>query len=303
MSEAPKYIIYAPSYDENNGGCIVLHKLCHTLNQLGEKALLWPMSPTKRPRRRDRILAFIRPKPAAKPFLLCDDYDTPVATAEDLSDDCIVVYPEITAGNPVGCKNVVRWFLHKPGYHTGVIDYSENELYFVFADFCDDKAVNKDPGNRLFVVSRNPAYFNYRSDSRRGSCYLIRKGKGKEIVHDLEGSIKIDRLSHSEIAKIFNKTEIFYSYDEVTMYSQFAALCGCISVVIPTSYSSREEWVKDHPIAKNGVAYGLDDIEHAVHTQHRVGNYFDKLEAESLETVKEFIAKTSKVFACPRRRK
>lgn len=292
MSEAPKYIIYAPSYDENNGGCIVLHKLCHTLNQLGEKALLCPMSPTKRPRRRDRFLALFKPKPPPRPFLLCDDYDTPVATADDLSDNSIVVYPEIVAGNPVGCKNVVRWFLHKPGYHSGVIDYGENELYFIFDDFCDDKNINDNPDNKLRLTALNPAYYDHKNEFRSGSCYLIRKGKGKEIVHDLGGSIKIDRLSHSEIAEIFNKSEIFYSYDEATMYSQFAALCGCVSVVIPTSYSNRETWVEVHPISKFGIAYGLDDIEHAVATRTQVRGYFDNLELESTELVKSFIAKT-----------
>ena len=38
-----KYIIVAPSYDENNGGCVVLHKLCDLLNSQGEKAVLCPM--------------------------------------------------------------------------------------------------------------------------------------------------------------------------------------------------------------------------------------------------------------------
>ncbi len=38
-----KYIIVAPSYSVNNGGAIVLHKLCHIINQLDREAYLLPI--------------------------------------------------------------------------------------------------------------------------------------------------------------------------------------------------------------------------------------------------------------------
>ena len=45
----------------------------------------------------------------------------------DLSD-LIVIYPEIVFGNPLGAKNVVRWFLHNPGFFSGKIYYGQNTL-------------------------------------------------------------------------------------------------------------------------------------------------------------------------------
>lgn len=291
MINSPNYIIYAPSFNENNGGCIVLHKLCHMLNQLGEQAFLWPMERSYKKRRRDRILSYFKPES----FEVSKEFNTPIATAKDINDNSIVIYPEIVNGNPLKHKNVVRWFLHKPGYHTGKVEYGKNELYFIFDKFSDDPSINKNPENELFVVQLNQVYKNNNGD-RSGSCYLIRKSRNKEIVHDFNGSVKIDGMSHSENAAIFNKTEYFYCYDEMTMYSQFAALCGCISVVIPSCFDNREDWVKAHPISKYGIAYGMDDIEHAKSTSHLVREYFEDQESESLLTVKKFIVKTYDKF-------
>ncbi|MCK5424804.1 MAG: hypothetical protein KAI89_05485, partial [Emcibacter sp.] len=156
MNNRPNYIIYAPSFSENNGGCIVLHKLCHMLNQLGERAFLWPMEPVYKPRMRDRVLSFLKPKP----FEVNKEFNTPVATPKDLNDNSIVIYPEIINGNPLKHKNVVRWFLHKPGHHTGKVEYGENELYFIFDQYCDDPSLNNNPENELFLVQLNPAYKN-----------------------------------------------------------------------------------------------------------------------------------------------
>jgi len=279
------YIIHAPPYDENKGGPIALHKLCHLLNQLGERAYIYP-----RKKKKKRIF---QSRFRGRPFTLNPDFDTPVAEQHHL-ENALIVYPEVIAGNPLNAENVIRWFLHRPGYHTGKIDYGENELYFFFDKASDDPGINKNPDNQLFVIQLHPAYRNLGYE-RDGSCYLVRKGSDSSIIHNTKNSIKIDGLSHYEIAEIFNKKEIFYSYDEFTMYSQFAALCGCVSVVIPASFKNREEWVAKHPIAKYGVAYGVGDQAHAKTTQGLLQNYFAEQEIESLETVKQFI-KVSKDF-------
>jgi hypothetical protein len=286
MERRPNYIIYSSSYDENVGGSIVLHKLCHVLNQLGEHAYLWP----RKKKRYDLRWVLKR-----KNFEMCASFNTPFASSKHLKNS-IVVYPEIVSGNPLQAKNVVRWFLHRPGYHTGKINYGENELYFSFDEASDDSAINTNPDNRLTILSLNPAYKNQNRGGRFGSCYMMRKGEGRLLIHDVENSIRLDGMSHREIADVFNRTKIFYSYDEFTMYSQFAALCGCISVVIPASYKNRLEWVGKHPISKYGIAYGLDDIEHARETQYLVLEYFKDQERESMNTVKSFVSKTCNYF-------
>lgn len=45
-------------------------------------------------------------------------------------DSWAVVYPEIVAKNPMKAKNVIRWFLHYPGFHTGKINYAKRRVIF-----------------------------------------------------------------------------------------------------------------------------------------------------------------------------
>lgn len=286
------YIIYAPSYKEDSGGIIVLHKLCHLLNEMGEKAFLWPDRIGMKSTLRKRIRNSIMPKE----FVTVPEYNSPRANSSDLHEDSIVIYSETVAGNPLSARNVVRWLLHKPGFHSGVVEYGDNELYFVFDDNCIEPGYNIDPENKLFILGINSAYKNENKADRIGSCFMMRKGVGRQLIHDMEDSVQIDGFDHQLTAKTFNKVKYFYCYDEFTLYSQYAALCGCISIVIPETFNSRGDWVDKHPISKYGIAYGLGDIEHAVATQGLVADYFRDLENESQQTVSRFIEVTKKAF-------
>ncbi len=292
MGGRPTYIIYTPGYDENGGGSIVLHKLCHILNELGESALLWPMRPLNPQGLWRRLHDLIAPKRFnVSPSLL-----TPIAEKKKLDHEVIVLYPEIIPGNPLGACNVARWLLNKPGFLTGRMEFGRGDLYFKFDDFCDDLQVTGGNSQQLFLFSLNPCYQDKGNTNRSGSCYIFRKGKGRPLVHDLRDSVQIDGLSHEEIANIFNRTRVFYSYDEETMYSQFAAMCGCISIVIPASGKSREEWARGHRLSRYGIAYGLDDIDHAVTTKHLVHHYLRGLENEAAESVRRFVTRTYDYF-------
>ena len=292
MSTKPNFIIYAPPYKDDSGGIIVLHKLCHLLNEMGHQAYLWPNQLGVRPNLRKKIKNYLK-RPS---FITHPDYRTPIADKSVLTEKSIVVYSEVDYGNPLGAKNVIRWLLHKPGFHTGVTNFGKEELFFYFSEYFIDPAFNIDSANKMFVLSLNPAYTVGGSEERSGSCYLMRKGKGRTLIHDLSDSVQIDGLNHQETADIFRKSKYFYSYDEVTLYSQYAAMCGCISVVIPENYGSRADYVKKNPTAKNGIAYGLDDIDHAIKTQNKVAEYFGDLERESRESVARFAAVAQRHF-------
>jgi hypothetical protein len=284
LSNKPNFIIYAPPYKDDSGGIIVLHKLCHLLNELGHQAYLWPNQLGVRP----TLWKKIRRSLKTTPFHRNVEFNTPIADKTIFNNGSIVIYSEVDFGNPLSATNVVRWLLHKPGFHTGMVNYGKDELTFFFDDYCLEPGIPVDQDNKLFVLSLNSCYKTDGSKQRSGSCYMMRKGKGRQIVHDLTDSVQIDGLNHQETARIFRKSKYFFSYDELTLYSQYAALCGCISVVIPDKFNTRAEWVEKHPISKYGIAYGLDDIEHALQTQHKVAEYFFKLEAESRETVARF---------------
>lgn len=284
------YIIYAPSYDENKGGVIALHKLCDRINRQGNQAHLWPMPLALS--RFEKFQDFL----SLRKFATSPQLITPIATTDQMEPNSIVVYPEITSGNPLGAKNIVRWLLFKPGFFTGSANFGKDDMYFKFDDFCEAESVTDGTAQSLFTFTVNPCYFNPGETKRSGSCYMMRKGKGRTLEHDDDSSILLDNISHKKTAEIFRRTKTFYCYDEATMYSQFAAISGCVSIVMPQSYRSRADWVAAHPLSKYGIAYGIDDTAHAVSTMHRVSDYLKTLEVKSEATIVNFVKSTQEHF-------
>lgn len=306
MSPRLKYIIYAPHFDETSGGSIFLHLLTHRLNELGETALLWPWHASAQFSWRDWLRACLRkprlifqPSPCQRPWpqlQTAPDFITPQALRKDLIGDSIVIYPEVTLGNPLGAPNVVRWLLYTPGAKDP-FDFTEGELFFRAGEMSDLPNITGGAPD-LFVWYLNPVYRNENRPNRRGVCYTLRKGKDKPRIPETEheDAVCIDGLSHEETAEIFNSCSVFYSYDEATFYSQYAALCGCLSIIVPGQYTSREEWVAAHPLGRFGVAYGDDDRDHAVSTMGRVAEMLEEKSQESLRSVKAFIERTKDHF-------
>lgn len=287
------YIVYAPSYAPNNGGAIFMHELVRVLRELGERAFLWPMTPIYSSGLRGaakRVLS--RP-----PYRTAPGLEGAVARRPFLKGDNVVVYPEPVLGNPLGARNVVRWLLYKPGV-LHPYDFGPDELFFRAGEFCDVPEITGGAPD-LVLWKINPAYRNENRLGRKGVCYIVRKGMHKPRIPETEAAdaICIDGMTHEEANDVFNQCSVFYSYDEATMYSQFAALCGCLSVVIPGMYQSREAWVEAHELARYGVAYGLDDLEHAWQTRHRVEGLLKAEENKGRDTVRNFIALTRERFA------
>lgn len=270
------YIFYVPSYNENSGGVLAMHKLCHLLNETGHHAFLWKYDDD------DSLTTN-------------NCFNTPTIFKTDL-DEFIVIYMDIIAGNPLNASHVVRWFLQKPGFFTQEVRYGENELYFYFQKSFNDPKINPNSDHQLYIAHiRDDIYKETNFGRRSGSCYIIRKGKGKKLVHDLTDSIPIDGLSHDEIAKIFNEKEYFYSYDLYTAYAFFAAMCGCIPVVIPDEHISVKEWFDDEYL-RYGIAYGFDDVEYAYQTKHKIYDTLQILEEKAKEDVRKFIQKSQRFF-------
>lgn len=302
-----KFLICSPGYNPINGGAIALHKLCDLINIAGERAYLYPMVDNL------ELNKFNYPKVLFKffknqirstyrPFKVNQSFNTPVLknlnSIKNL-EDWIVVYPEITFGNPLNAKNVVRWMLHNPGFHTQKIYYQPNELYFKFNSAIEEFHF---PGsttslNELKVIHYPTEHYNIfgASENRKGTAYCLRKGANKEIVHDLNGSILIDGLSHEAVAKIFKQVKTFISYDTYTAYSIFAVLCGCQSVVIPDPGIEEEQW---YPNASDrfGLAYGFKNISKAEMTKHLVLEHITKEQKKSYSNVQKFIFECQSFF-------
>jgi len=302
-----KFIIFSPSYNEKSGGIVVLHKLCHILNELGHDAKLLPhreqfvIDKTNFFKTFEIFFKF-EIKSLFNGYKTNTSLNTPVVTSKQfpvIDDDTIVIYSELVLGNPLNAKNVVRWLLHQPGFHTGQVMYNPGELLFKFNSAIDDFHY---PGSKtskveLKVIHYPLEHYNLEntSSNRQGNAHCIRKGKDKKIIHDLNNSILVDHLSHAEVAKVFKRSEQFISYDTYTAYSIFAVLCGCESIVVPNDGESEEQWYPNET-DRYGLAYGFNNIERAKLTAHLVKEHIEKEEKKSLTNVKSCVREINQFF-------
>lgn len=292
----PNYIVTAPTFHPNNGGAIFQHELVHALNSFGETAFLYPQPTIKQPLR--SRLSRMRRNPISywykQPYEVKPDLNTPIARRWDFKPNSIIVYPEIVMGNPLRGKNVVRWLLYIPGlFHP--YEFGKDDMFFRVGEITDlPEVTGGAPDLELWKI--NPAYRNENRPDRKGACYIVRKGRDKPRIPQTADAIFMDDMSHAEMAEVFNQCEVFYSYDEASFYSQYAAMCGCVSIIVPGIFKSRAEWVAQHELGQYGVAYGLDDTEHAIATRHLVEGMLLQKQADGLETVKQFITLTQARF-------
>ncbi len=279
------YIVCAPSFNPNSGGTIFLHQLVHALNARGERAAVWPMPRVYEPGRLVKLKEYF----FARKFETSSDLNTPVATKADVTPNTVAVYPEITQGNPLGARHVARWLLYTPG-KKHPFDFGDDELFFRVDEFADLPDVTGGATD-LFMWTVNRTYQNEQRADRKGACFIVRKGDKLERHKVTEDAIQVDGMTHEEINEIFNSCEVFYSYDDATMYSQYAAVCGCLSVVLPSNDPDRDGMLANHMLGRYGIAYGLEEekIAHAKATQHQVIDLLNEREREGERTVDRFI--------------
>lgn len=286
--------IYAYPYNENVGGIIALHRLCHVINSVTQhKAYLVPHTWSH------SFFKQIHDKIKRRHvFKLKDGWKTPIWKKKSFPLNAVAIYPEVVEGNPFGITNVVRWLLHQPGFHTGKVEYGNNELYFKF-----NSAINDFKRDTCKLAKHELKVIYYPIDIYRNQglvrdidcCYIVRKGQDKPHMHP-QSALCLDGKSHTEVANIFNRSKQFISYDDYTAYSLFAVLSGCESIVVPTENVPLDEWYPNIS-DRYGIAYGFSDeqrewaeqtkaevLQHIV-TEHKK---VEKSVVECLDEVKDF---------------
>ncbi|MCF7504175.1 WavQ [Vibrio sp. L3-7] len=303
-----KFYIYAPSYNANSGGCVVLHKLVHIINtETKHEAFLVPrvferfqVGSIKTLLRNFKIYLFLKKEGFS--YKNNENFETPIRRVISKDDllDSIIVYPEITSGNPLNAKNVVRWFLHQPGHFTNEVNYSPGELYYKFNSAIKNFELYKSKlsTSELKVIHYpTDIYNNDLCDTERaGVCYMVRKGGHKSKIHD-SNAICIDGMEHHKIAEVFKRSKKFISYDDYTAYSIFANLCGCESIVVPDENVTKEQW---YPLESDryGIAYGTseEELTWANETRPKVLEHVDLEHRRSIDNVKGFVQESIEYF-------
>lgn len=297
--------VNTPAFNETIGGTIVLHYLVHRLRNIGIEAYVYPIlyvdEYPKWPRMalKRRLTIFLRylvRRIRNLRFRTHPSMDTPIAPKAILRDS-IVVYPEIVSGNPLNAKHVVRWLLHKPGFFKKDVFFGADELTFFYQEAFRVGHDWVDPDNLLRLRwVRDDIYFDKGLTERSGACRLIRKGKitGAVIPED-DDAIIVDGMSHEETAEIFNRCKYLYCHDPYTMYSFYAAVCGCIPIVMPQPGISREQWRATYPF-KHGIAYGIEEAQWASDTREELLKEFAAQQLLEDEMIENFVKKLDANF-------
>jgi hypothetical protein len=289
-------LVDCPTFDENNGGAIVLHFLVDQMRSIGVDAYAINLgrdySDVSSP-----LLRFVKQlnhRRRKGAFSTHPSMDVPLAPP-NLIEQAIIVYPETRRNNPLGSSRVVRWLLHEPNFFGVEANFADtDDIFYYKKAFQSAKIPLND--DRLLQVrwQRDDVYKNLQTP-RTGKCHMVRKGKYRNekkgtlnTLVDLSGSIPLDGRSHNEIAKAFNSTELFYSFDLHTMYVYYAVLCGCVPVIVPQKGVSADEW-RSGTDCKYGVAYGEDEIEWARSTAPNLLEYIAQRKKNDLLTVRRFI--------------
>jgi hypothetical protein len=274
-----KIIIYTPVLDPKSGGILILHYLAKIINDMNS------------------------PKYYAKIFnqnnikynnYLCNDF----ASMDEINDNTIIIYPEIVSGNPLNCKNVVRWILLDLGFEMPIdhyIKWGMNDLIY----YWESKEIKNKYFKQLCCPYFNDIFIN-KNLKKTKTCYLIKKGKlihkNIQYMHQ-DDSICIDNLSLENISNIFNESTYFYCYDPNTAYILYAAVCGCITIIYPIEEISKEKYFKNRifnyqdKIYNNGIAYGNIE-EEIIFAKNSISNseeVFKNLYDSYKNTVKYFL--------------
>jgi hypothetical protein len=312
------YIIDTPAFDKSIGGICALHYLADCLHRYGIETV-YLTTDAKNPRwygltihdalrdltRKDpgyfqyQTLMFLRKFAFLKTFSRKIDRRLrkiyPVLLWSRFNPEkTVVIYPETAIGNPLNAQNVVRWILYNPNISAGQGIYKETDHIFLYFDFYK---VNQSYSIKGLLTAVDMDYhlntFFDKGGTRKGGAYLVKKGKGKALDrHPKDYQCADDLLrsmSDQERADFFNKLEVFISYDPVSFFSMQAALCGCVSIVIP---DQNGDYTKENLIKTNrqhGVAYDLDDISWAKDTLHLLRQSLEVKNMEYLQSVKKFI--------------
>lgn len=277
------FIIHTPEYTDSYGGVIALHKLAFVL------AINHNVYVTSNYTFKDSL---------AK----CID----ISTAKRLStfdsflenENHIVIYPETVFGNPLCAKTVIRWILYHPGVNSGDKEYNSNEIIFTYNKlFVKNTKYEEVP--ILFTLDTKTEKFVNQNIERTTNSYLIKKGSHKYpninmFLKHIQSGVLVDNYIinkniDNELVNIFNKSEYFVSYDSASYHSLQAVLCGATSIIIPDEGITKQEFIQRQPLMKYGIAYGIEDIEHAENTKHLVKQHLIDMEKESIVSVNKMI--------------
>ena len=209
----------------------------------------------------------------------------------------IVVYPEVISGNFLHAKHVVRWLLYYNKFDKDSNAFGEKDLIICYRQIFNDWDLNP-KGLKVHLAHFDSAlYRRYNFGERKGSCYILRKGKDREDLPScFDGPVIDFGMDDEKIVKIFNECERCYSYDTQTFYTVIASVCGCIPIIVLEPGKKRLDYLAVEEKGY-GRAYGdaPEEIEFAIKTRDKLMQQIDYTE-HNKKNIMEFLSIISSYF-------
>ena len=142
---------------------------------------------------------------------------------EQFVDD-IVIYPEVAPGNLLKAKRVIRFILNVPGkLGHGEKTYDQSEILVAY-----NKELAPYANGRMLQVPSIEPFFN--DDGALKTVDTVFIGKGRDLGLHPPACVTITKAyppSRREVAQLLRSTRTLYMYDDFSMISREANLCGC----------------------------------------------------------------------------
>lgn len=236
------FVIQAPCYAPNSAGVGCLYRLCDLLRARG-----YP--------------AFITGSRRTAP-----QFDAPLITAEDAAELCSIgftaLYPETVPGNPLRASSVIRWVLNRPGLLGGDPVYAAGETVYYYAE-AFLPYIRNDVAGRLYMPTIDERIFfaDGRDLAIRGvECFYVGKSAWREGVCDRRVTYEITRTSpaKAELGRLLRASRVLYCFDNSTILTYEALLCGCPVVIVPDGTQTRQDYERQE-LGMDGISWGIEE--------------------------------------------
>jgi hypothetical protein len=277
------WIVACPFNDPYSGGQVVLHKLADYLERYGEDVYI--LSECMFNSKVKHIKSTVGSWP-----------DFNINLEKPLNIDwgkTIVIYPEIISNNPLNAEHITRWMLYHNKENRHETYNLTDHIFYYQPEYAFQPCYSIETGILTILHFPLDKFYDMKLE-RKGSCYVIHK----KSCYDYH-SIPLDSIYLGEyrnlggfeyLNEVFNKCEYFISFDDTTALSVFASLAGCKSIILEgPRFKNPEEFRKNREIDKYGVAYGWEDLKHALSTQHLLRSHLEDKINENDFYVKNFI--------------
>lgn len=245
-----------PNYIDYIGGIMVCHNLAHTLSSIGENSYIYA-NETK-PISNAQIIPW-------DTELEYDKENTVLIIPSGAGEHTFEKYiPE----NLKQIPNKIRWLVNDQLKPYPVEDkIYQNSTFFKILEV--DSNINP---LKAYDVDFN-VFYN-KNLKRSGGCFYT-KDQSIQTQHHKDSDLCLDNIyslpaqeRNNYLSKIFNEKEYFVCYSHRSSTAKLAALCGCITIVIPYDDTPYEYWYENIPSMRCGISYGPDNIQHARDTIH-----------------------------------